>query len=285
VIPPEFQDVGLVLLGHGSGMNADSEKPVLQHADSLRARSLFPDVRAAFWKQAPYVRQVIDEMMSPRVVIVPMFISEGYFSDELIPRELGFPPASEPGAPRFKSEGARTVLYCRSLGTHSSMTSVLLGRAREVMGRFPFPVPPAPRESTLFIAGHGTPQNPRSRLAIDHQVELIRATGEWAGVHPLFMEESPRIGDCYETAATKNIVVVPFFISDGQHVCEDIPVLLGEPERIVRERLAARQPTWRNPTERKGKRVWYGRSVGTEPGIADVILELVGQSLRLIPRG
>ena len=36
---------------------------------------------------------------------------------------------------------------------------------------------------------------------------------------------------CHALAQTKNLVVVPFFISDGLHTQEDIPVLLGEPER------------------------------------------------------
>jgi sirohydrochlorin cobaltochelatase len=78
--------------------------------------------------------------------------------------------------------------------------------------------------------------------------------------------------------SARNLVVVPFFISDGLHSYQDIPVLLGEPERIVRERLRNGQPTWRNPTERRGKLVWYARSVGTEPRLADVILELVEQA-------
>jgi sirohydrochlorin ferrochelatase len=43
----------------------------------------------------------------------------------------------------------------------------------------------------------------------------------------------------------------------------------------VKERLAAGQPAWRNPTEKNGKLVWYSPAVGTEPGIADVILERV----------
>jgi hypothetical protein len=47
--------------------------------------------------------------------------------------------------------------------------------------------------------------------------------------------------------------MVPFFISDGLHSYEDIPVMLGAPERVVRERLQQGQPTWRNPTERDGK--------------------------------
>jgi sirohydrochlorin cobaltochelatase len=107
---------------------------------------------------------------------------------------------------------------------------------------------------------------------------LIRALNLYAGVHDIFMEESPRIAHCYALATTKNIVVVPFFISDGLHVVEDIPVLLGEPERLVKERLSAGQPTWRNPTEKHGKRVWYSAAVGTEPLLAEVILERVREA-------
>jgi sirohydrochlorin cobaltochelatase len=155
------------------------------------------------------------------------------------------------------------------------MTKVILSRAAEVVKKFPFPRAPKNSDTTLFIAGHGTGRNKNSRVAIERQVELIRAQNIYADVGAVFMEEPPFIKGCPALAKTKNIVVVPFFISDGLHAVEDIPVLLGEPERIVKERLAAGQPTWRNPTERDGKFVWYSPSVGTEPLMADVILERV----------
>ena len=57
-----------------------------------------------------------------------------------------------------------------------------------------------------------------------------------------------------------------------------IPVMLGEPEKTVQERLKSGQPTWRNPTERKGKRLWYTASIGSEPLLANVILERVKEA-------
>ena len=72
--------------------------------------------------------------------------------------------------------------------------------------------------------------------------------------------------------------MVPFFISDGLHSFEDIPVMLGEPARVVQERYRSGQPTWRNPTEKHGKRVWYSSSIGNEPGLVDVILERVREA-------
>jgi sirohydrochlorin cobaltochelatase len=94
------------------------------------------------------------------------------------------------------------------------------------------------------------------------------------------MEESPRIAECYQLARTKNLVVVPFFISDGLHTQEDIPVMLGEAQRTVRQRLAGGQPTWRNPTEKNGRLVWYSPAIGSEPHLADVILERVREACR-----
>jgi sirohydrochlorin cobaltochelatase len=132
----------------------------------------------------------------------------------------------------------------------------------------------------LFIAGHGTGNNENSRQAIERQVERIRATGEFAEVHAVFMEEQPLISDCCSIAAARNIVMVPFFISDGLHSHEDIPVMLGEPERIVQARYRQGQPTWRNPTEKKGKLIWYTPSIGNEPHIADVVLERVHEAAR-----
>ena len=93
-----------------------------------------------------------------------------------------------------------------------------------------------------------------------------------------FLEEKPRVESCYELAATRNIVIVPFFISDCLHSCQDIPVKLGEPEKRVQQRLASGQPTWVNPTERQGKRIWYSASIGTEPFLAEVILERVSEA-------
>ena len=84
----------------------------------------------------------------------------------------------------------------------------------------------------------------------------------------------------YRLAQTRSLVVVPFFISDGLHTRQDIPVQLGESPPVVAQRLGSGQPTWRNPTEKHGKLVWYSPAVGTEPRLADVILERVREACR-----
>jgi sirohydrochlorin ferrochelatase len=56
--------------------------------------------------------------------------------------------------------------------------------------------------------------------------------------------------------------------------------LLGEPQKAVEQRLAAGQPAWRNPTGKNGRLVWYSPAVGSEPRLADVILERVREAAR-----
>ena len=278
-VQDNYGDAALVLIGHGSTLNAESSGPTYQHADEIRRRGLFAQVLEAFWKLEPSVAGVLRGVFAPRVFIVPLFISEGYFTEEVIPRELGLRRKDEASFRRVQRRGRQVLHYCRPVGTHDSMTGVILARARDTVSRNPGSSLPLPSETALFVAGHGTGNNENSRKAIERQVELIQALNTYAEVHPVFMEEEPRISDCYAVAKAKNLVMVPFFISDGLHSYEDIPVMLGETEASVRERLRSGQPTWRNPTERNGKRLWYTLSVGSEPHLADVILERTKEAL------
>ncbi len=274
MISDQFQDATLVILGHGTTLNDDSAMPVRQHSAELRRRGIFAGVRETFWKQEPQIKSVLAEITTPRVFVVPLMISEGYFASEVIPRELGLDANF-----RLQTSDFR-LFYCDPVGTHPSMTNVLLARARGVVEQFPFPHAPKPKDITLFIAGHGTERSPKSRHAIEQQAELIHALNLYAEVKVVFLDEDPRILRCQATANTKNVVVVPFFISDGLHVTEDIPVLLGAPERIVKERLAAGQPTWRNPSEMHGKLTWYSPAIGSEPLMAEVIMERVREAMQ-----
>ncbi len=270
-----FSDGALVLIGHGSTVNTRSAMPTYDHAKELRRRGLFAEVHEAFWKHEPTIASVLEKVKTPRVWAVPLFISDGYFTDEAIPKALGFPRRIDPTSERVVRRGDQLIRYARPVGTHPSMTKLLLDRADEVVAKHPFPRRPPPNEIALFIVGHGTPLNENSRAAIERQVELIRQKKTYAEVHPLFLEEAPRVPDCYSMTSAKYLVVAPFFISEGLHSQEHIPVLLGEPERVVQDRLERGRPTWRNPTEKKGKLVWYASSVGTDPKLVEIILDRV----------
>ena len=64
-MPDDFSDSALVLVAHGSTLNADSDKPAHQHADELRSRRLFAEVRVSFLKQQPGVDGVLQSVTAP----------------------------------------------------------------------------------------------------------------------------------------------------------------------------------------------------------------------------
>jgi sirohydrochlorin cobaltochelatase len=269
----DFKDATLLIIGHGSTVNGDSGATVLQHAAELRRRGLFADVREAFFKIEPRIGPTLAAIRTPRVFVVPFFTAEGYFTRQAIPCELGLPAGAQDAMPCKVRLENRDVIYCHPIGTHPSMTEIILSRATAVLDSQPSTINDL--STALVIAGHGTPLNPDSRKSIERQVELIIARKRFAEVHPAFLEEEPRIAEIPRFVKASRMVVVPFFLSDGLHVCEDIPVLLGESEAVVQARLKSGEWPWPNPTLREGKTIFYTRGVGSEPAIAEVILERV----------
>src|SRR5436190_123333 len=139
----------LVIVGHGSTVNPDSSGPTWSLARELVARAAFGEVHCAFWKEEPSLRQVLHCCDRDDVYVVPNFISEGYFTQTVIPRELGL------SGPVTKV-GRHTVKYCAPVGSHARMTELLLKRAAEVAPGIPA------SETSLFIVGHGTGLNDNS---------------------------------------------------------------------------------------------------------------------------
>ena len=272
-------DSALVLLGHGSTLNADSSRPVREHAARMRRDGLFAEVATGFWKEHPAFCGCLRQVLAPRVFIVPLFVSEGYFTEEIIPRELGMIDSSG-RLMRHRRIGTQEVHYCHPVGTHASMAQLILERAREAMTHSPGSagLPPDPGRTSLFIAGHGTGNNENSRKSVEIQASEIGRLGIYAGVHAVFMEEAPRIEDCIRTCPTEDLVVVPFFMSDGLHSQEDIPVLLGESSEAVASRMRSGLPTWINPTVREGRRVWYTPGIGSDPRLLEIVLQRVTEA-------
>jgi sirohydrochlorin cobaltochelatase len=91
----------------------------------------------------------------------------------------------------------------------------------------------------------------------------------------VYMDEPPLVSDWRKLTKTPNVVVVPFFISDGLHSYQDIPVLLGITDaRSTSIPTAARGDVFRqNPYTAEGQSLFYAPSIGTDPGFADIIVE------------
>jgi sirohydrochlorin cobaltochelatase len=282
----------LLIVAHGSTVNPDSSAPTLAHTVEIRRREVFADVQCAFWKEEPSLRDALflfDPESIREVYVVPNFISEGYFTQTIVPRELELN-----GRITERSNG-QIWRFCEPVGNHALMTELLLKRARDV-------APDAtPADTSLLIVAHGTDLNENSAVAAKREAEKIRALGQYAAVLNVYMEEPPLVSDWRKLTTTPNVVVVPFFISDGLHSYEDIPRLLGiasrhpEPRKPSGSKEPAMKPLntstgslefarddgasypgeifRHNPYAIDGRKLFYAPSIGTDPGFADIIVE------------
>ena len=260
----------LVVAAHGSHLNPDAADPTYDHAARIRETGVFDEVREAFWKEEPHFREVLRTLESEEVYVVPLFISEGYFTEQVIPRELrldGWDPSlwdsdgtSATQATLEATDVAKTVHYCGPVGTHDAMTDVIVERAESVTGD-----PDVSEGVGLAVVGHGTERNANSAKAIEYHTERVRARNRFDQVYALFMDEAPEVDDLTDYFETPDIVVVPLFVADGYHTQEDIPEDVG---------LTDDYPEgWSVPARVDGHDVWYAGAVGTEPLLAEVLLE------------
>jgi len=276
-----------LIVGHGSTVNPDSSAPTLAHATEIRHRKVFAEVGCAFWKEEPSLRDALflfDPESIREVYVVPNFISEGYFTQTVIPREL------ELNGQITKRPSGQIWKYCEPVGNHPMMTDLLLQRARQVARSVDA------LQTTLLIVAHGTDLNENSAVAAKREAEKIRTLGKYAAVLNAYMEEPPLVSDWQKLTGTPNVVVVPFFISDGLHSYEDIPRLLGIPSCHPKPlgsltgslgsardgvELSGREVFRRNPYNIDGRSLFYAPSIGTDPGFADIIIEQAAKSAKV----
>src|SRR3712207_7361545 len=100
-----------------------SSLPVYEHAERIRETGEFDEVVECFWKEEPSMRHVLDTVESEEVYVVPAFISEGYFTQQVVPREIGLEGT-------VTRRGYKTVRYAGPLGTFEGMPDVILERVK-----------------------------------------------------------------------------------------------------------------------------------------------------------
>lgn len=256
----------LIIIGHGSHLNAESSAPVYAHAAAIRATGVFDEVRECFWKEEPSMREVFDLVEADDVYVVPLFISEGYFTEEVIPRELGL----DGPAPSVTRKLGRTIHYTPPVGTHPSMSRMILRRAEQSAGLDDEQA----RQAGLIIIGHGTERNSNSAEVIYRVSREADEAGVFGHVRTGFLDQEPDVGDVLAEMEERHVVLVPFFVAEGWHTQETIPDDLG-----------LNRPAVSPVTETDGRTVFYAAPVGTFPEIAQIVLQRAREAGARVPDG
>src|SRR5262245_2383073 len=175
--PPPPDRTGVILVAHGSARSGESAEPALELARALRDRG-FPEVRTAFWKEESFLHQALDTVAAPVVLVLPVFLAQGYFSRKVVPRELG----REYG---WNQVGGRAVGLLPPIGTLPVLDDLVVARAREAA-----PAGARVRDALLVLMGHGTERDPESAGTVLEAQARIAARGEVARGVPAFIEQA-----------------------------------------------------------------------------------------------
>jgi sirohydrochlorin cobaltochelatase len=240
----------LILAGHGSHISPETAGVVWKHVDSLRALGAADEITAAFWKETPSFHTVFNTLMADDITIVSLFTAQGYFTQTVIPSEMGLKGT-------ITERDGKIIRYARTLSEHPYLTQIVRQRVEEALGA----LNAAPEDAAVAIIGHSTRRNPESRLATEAQAEAIRSAGLVAEVKAVYLDDSPEIPEAYTLTSAPNLIAIPYFLALGSHTTIDVPAELSLP--------AGQTTGFIN-----GRTVYYTHPVGTDEALLNVILEL-----------
>jgi sirohydrochlorin cobaltochelatase len=250
----------LILAGHGSHISPNTAGLVWTLVDQLRAMNVADEVTAAFWKEMPSFHTVFQSLSATDITVVPLFTAQGYFTQTVIPAEMGLTGA-------ITIRDGKTIRYTRTLSEHPYLGQVVRQRVENALDYFP-------TDSTaVAVIGHSTRRNPESRKATEAQAEALRALGLVCEVVAVYLDDSPAIADVYAMTTAPHIIAVPYFLAAGSHTMIDVPRELGFDPLPSEQDLAA--GILRSI---KGREVIYTQPVGIGDDLGEAILELAREA-------
>ena len=243
---------GLVLVGHGSHISPNTAGLVWRYVDQLRQAGVADEVTACFWKEQPSIHEVIGTLNAQDITVIPVFTAQGYFTQSVIPAELGLN-----GSSALALIGGKQVRYGKTPGEHSDLTGILQKRVEDTLQAYTLDA----EQTTVALIGHGTRRNKDSRLATRNQVQALSERGITHQTIDAYLDDQPDIPSIYERANNPNLIVVPFFLAPGSHVSIDVPNALGLPLDHSHAVI-------------NGKNLFYTDPIGTEETLCQMIVDL-----------
>ncbi len=211
-MPPA--STALLLCAHGSPGSGDD---LARRAAALGRQLRCAETAGAVLYGKPSLEEVVADLTSERICVVPLLLSEGVTFDALSDRlqDLG-------GASRFS--------LSRPLGTHPWLASGLLAAAEQEARRAGW----SERDLALILVGHGSRRNPASREATQRLARQVGRAARRFRVDCAFLEEPPALDEVLVLALERRIVVAGCFSEQGRHAREDVPALIASSGREAR---------------------------------------------------
>jgi sirohydrochlorin cobaltochelatase len=248
-----FADTALVLVGHGSTRKSHSSKTTYLHAERIRERNIFAEVREGFLKQTPALEDVLASVAAAKVSLVPFMAAKGYITEQVLAAKI--------------ARDSRAVVS-EPVGTHPLILQTLRARLSAFLEAGEINAGAV----TVLVVGHGTKKH---RSAADQLRTLATALSETAAAKAVFLQQEPLLKDWREVTDAGTVIVMPLLMAGGLHGARDVPALLGLDPDDHGPSLAGLEENEKpaGPFELCGRKVYLSRPLGYEPVMTEIIIE------------
>lgn len=240
----------LIILGHGSHISPNTAGVVWDAVDSLRKIGVADEITGAFWKEQPNFRSVFSSISATDITLVPLFTAHGYFTQTVIPTEMGL-------TGQIIHRDGQIIRYAQPPVYHPKIQQIVQSRIDDVITQYKL----TPLEVGIAIIGHSTRKNPSSRKSTEYQADILRQKGIYGSVITAFLDDDPEIITIYDRIDQPTIITIPLFLAMGSHTTIDVPE-------------AMLLPSDSNYGFVNDKRVIYTPAIGDNNDLTDLILDL-----------
>lgn len=223
-MPPRL--CSIVLAAHGSTATEHCNDPLHEMAGAILQRqreqsATGPDlwiekITPAFLQGEPQMTEVLESLPEGDVIVIPVMTSDGYYLRKL-PEKF----ASNGNAGKFK-------FYLSSVfGMHAMIADEMESLVKHHLSSFHLKL----QETTVVVVGHGTRRNQTSGKSTYRLTNTL--ANRFPGLNCLagFLDQDPTAEIIAAEITTPNTIILPFLISRGPHITEDVPQAFHLPTR------------------------------------------------------
>ncbi len=193
----------LLIVAHGERGGAGDDRFVYQLDEQLRDHGGYTTVQAYFIRKEPSLKSVFDGLPDVPSTICPLFMSDGYFVKQAIPRSIN---------------KSREVNILAPVGLSRQLPQLVMQIALQAAQATGW----SPGDCNLLLVAHGSKHDRASREATRNIAKALEAMQGLGSVSISFLEESPFLDSQLESISGP-VLVAGLFIGQGMHGSEDVP--------------------------------------------------------------
>lgn len=235
----------LILVAHGAPNFPQSAQLLFDLARAVEQRGLFAEVKAVFMKGEPQAARAVSLVAARPIVVVPMFMGRGYYTDVLVPKALGV-------------DADTSILYTPPVGTHPAMPLLLMKHVLKTAISHTL----IPASTLLYLVAHGSSRPGGSGDTAYAIAQTLRRITPFKRVELGFIEQEPKAEFWRDKLPESDVIILPLLAATGAHASLDMPRIFG---------FGAGDPLLRSEN---GRRVVLAESIGGEPDLVDLVVEL-----------